>query len=132
MSAANDYCEAAGFFGMFGEVIYDSFIVNGRLRVETLGLPFGRGCPTSALAFFCKPSAFAYEMEWRLLLWKRAAGRSSTAVPIPDPSKFIERVLVSPEAPDWVVEGVRELVQIQFGLRGIGVERSPLAAHLRS
>ena len=134
MSDSNVFCETTDFGGMFGDVIYDSFFLDGRFRASTLGLPFGRPSPpglTSALAFFCKPKAFAYEKEWRLLLWKRAAGCSSVSVPIADPKKFIERVLVSPDAPDWILDTVKELVQVQFGLEGMIVEKSSLAGHLR-
>lgn len=131
MKITNDFCRAANFSGMFGDVLYDNFIVDGKLRVQTIGLPFGGGSPRSCLAFFCKASAFAYEKEWRLLLWKRAAKCSSIAVPIPDFEALVKRIWVSPDAPDWVVAGIKQLVQVQFGMTGIPVERSELAAHLR-
>ena len=131
MKIADDFCRAADFSGMFGDVVYDNFIADGKLAVETLGLPFGGGAPRSCLAFFCKAPAFAYEKEWRLLLWSKQAVRSSVAVPIPSLEKLIKCVWVSPDSPDWIAEGIKELVQVQFGLTGTAVERSELAAHLR-
>jgi hypothetical protein len=133
MSAANAFCEASGHVGMFGDVVYNDPIVDGKWRASAVGLPFGRRereTPQMALVFFCKAPAFAYEQEWRLVIWKRAAGPTSVAIPIPA-DNFIKRVLVAPEARNWVVDAVTELVQQQFGLRGIPVERSGLSQHVR-
>jgi hypothetical protein len=132
MSAANDYCTAKEVYGMFGKVIYDNYVVNGRAGISTLALPFGRTevtVPLSTQIFFCKAPAFAHEQEWRLLLWQRKAQKLSIDLPLPDPKKLIQRILVAPTAREWTVQCVKELVQVQFGLKEIPVERSDLAAH---
>jgi hypothetical protein len=132
MSAANDYCIRKEVYGMFGKVIYGNYVVNGRAGISTVALPFGRtevSVPIGAQIFFYKASAFAHEQEWRLLLWQRKAQKLSVALPIPDPTKLIERILVAPTAHQWTVECVKELVHAQFGLKEIPVERSGLAAH---
>ena len=53
-------------------------------------------------------------------------------LPISDIAKFVERILVSPRASDWIVESVKELVQVQFGFKDISVEKSKLATHFRA
>ena len=76
MNVANDFCTRKEYYGMVGQVKYKDLIVNGKLDVSTLILPFGRTTttvPTPALAFYCKAPAFAHENEWRLLIWRRNA-----------------------------------------------------------
>src|SRR5689334_18019864 len=104
MSVANDYCTTKELYGMFGEVIYDNYVVDGRAGMSTLALPFERTditVPLSAQIFFCKASAFAYEQEWRLLLWLRKAQKLAVDLPIPDPQMLIQRVLAAPTAREW-------------------------------
>lgn len=133
MSMANSYCSDLQHCGMFGDVLYDNLIVDGRLRVTTVGLPFGYSTlpvPTSLQLFFYKGSDFEFEKEWRLVLWRKRSDASFVRVPIADAASFIDRILVSPEAPDWVLDVVTQLVQVQFGLRKVPVERSTLSTHL--
>lgn len=135
MNVADDFCTRKEYYGMVGQVRYENVIVNGKLDVGTLLLPFGRTnitVPKPALAFYCKAPAYAHENEWRLLIWRRKATQTSVSLPIADIATFVERILISPRANAWIVESIKELVQAQFGFKSISVEKSKLATHFRA
>jgi hypothetical protein len=135
MNAGNVFCERLEYCGMFGEVIYDNYIDNGRMQVSTIGLPFGRSqlpMPMSVQLLFCKAPAFEFEKEWRLVIWKRRANQSFIRILLPDVRTFVKKIVISPEAQAWVEETIRQVVQVQFDLRGIPVERSGLGVHFRT
>lgn len=132
MSACHDYCTDLSAAGMFGEVVYDDYVSNGTLNVQTLGIPFGyKELPISKsiLTLFMKAKAFSYEQEWRVLLNKKNISEPAIRVPIGEIEEFIEQVYVSPQAPDWMVSTIESLVRDQFGFNRISVSRSPLAKH---
>lgn len=132
MSACHDYCTDLSSAGMFGEVVYDNYVSDGTLNVQTLGLPFGyKDLPISSsiLTLFMKAKAFSYEQEWRVVLNKKNINESAIRVPIGDIEEFVEQIYVSPQAPDWMVSTIESLVRKQFGLSRISVSRSPLAKH---
>ena len=132
MSACHDYCNDLSAAGMFGEVVYDNYVNNGTLNVQTLGIPFGyKELPISKgiLTLFMKAKAFSYEQEWRVVLNKKNISEPAIRVPIGEIDKFIEQVYVSPQAPDWIVSTIESLVRDQFGFNRISVSRSPLAKH---
>lgn len=134
MSVCHDYCADLSSAGMFGEVVYDKYVSDGTLNVETMGLPFGyKELPISKsiLTLFMKAKAFTYEQEWRVVLNKKNVNDEAIRVPIGDVESFIEGIYVSPQAPDWVVSTIDSLVRNQFGLSGITVSRSPLAKHFK-
>lgn len=135
MNVANDFCTRKECYGMADRVKYENLIVRGKVDVSPLLFPFGETStkvPKSALAFYCKGPAYTHESEWRLLIWRRNATQTAVNLPISNIATFIERILVSPRASDWIVNSVRELVQVQFGLKDISVEKSRLAAHFRA
>lgn len=132
MSACDDYCTDLSAVGMFGEVVYDNYVSEGKLNVQTLGLPFGYSelpIPKSILTLFMKAKAFSYEQEWRVVLNKKSLSMPAVRVPIGDIEEFVEHIYVSPEAPDWMVSSIGSLVRDQFGLGRVSVSKSPLAKH---
>jgi hypothetical protein len=134
MSACHHYCTDSSAAGMFGEVVYDDYVSNGTLNVQTLGIPFGyKELPISksTLTLFMKAKAFSYEQEWRVVLNKKNTSDPAIRVPIGEIEEFIEQVYVSPQAPDWMVSTIESLVRDQFGFNRISVSRSPLAKHFK-
>jgi hypothetical protein len=132
MSVCHDYCADLSSAGMFGEVVYDNYVSDGNLNVKTLGLPFGYNelpISKSILTLFMKAKAFTYEQEWRVVLNKKNVNETAIRLPVGDLEDFIEKIYVSPQAPDWVVSTINDLVKNQLGLNGISVSRSPLAKH---
>jgi hypothetical protein len=126
---ANSFSSAVG---MFGEVVYANYISDGAFNVKTLGLPFGcAGFPVSSsiLTLFMKATAFNYEQEWRVVLNKKKVNEPSIRVPIGNIEEFVEKIYVSPQAPDWIVSTIKKLVGEQFGLSRVSVSKSPLAKH---
>ncbi len=132
MSAGHEYCKDLSSAGMFGEVIYDNYISDGKLNVKTLGIPFGHQelpIPISVQMLFLKAKAFNYEQEWRLVIHKRNANQSAIRVPIENVEEFVEAIYISPEAPDWMIESIKRLISEQFGYKTIPVSKSPLSKH---
>lgn len=132
MSVCHEYCKDLSSTGMFGEVIYDNYVTNGKLNVKTLGIPFGYKdlpIPTSVLMLFMKANAFNYEQEWRLVIHKPNKNLSALRIPVGDIEEFIEAIYISPEAPVWMVESIKRLVSEQFGFTKISVSKSPLSQH---
>lgn len=132
MSVCHDYCADLSAAGMFGEVVYDNYVSDGTLNVDTLGLPFGHKelpIPKSMLTLFMKAKAFSYEQEWRVVLNKKNVRDPAIRVPIGNIEEFVEHIYVSPEAPDWMVSAIEKLVRDQFGLSRVSVCKSPLAKH---
>lgn len=77
-----------------------------------------------------KSSAFAYEKEFRAVFDLK--GQEGRGVEVPFKSEYlITCVYVSPEADDWMIETVKELVHQQFGLTHIDVRRSDISPHFR-
>lgn len=132
MSAGHEYCKDLNSSGMFGEVVYENYIANDKMNVATMGIPFGYSelpIPISVQTLFMKAKAFSYEQEWRLVLHKRNHGDSSIRINVGNLEDFIEAIYVSPEAPDWMVHSIKNLISKQFGLTGITVDKSPLSKH---
>lgn len=132
MRVCSDYFQDLTCTGMAGEVIYENYITDGTVNVQTVGLPFGYRelpVPSSIMTLFMKAKPFSYEQEWRVVMQKRNHDRPALRIAVGDLEKFIESIYVSPEAPDWMVQSIQTLVVKQFGLSKIGVTRSPLSKH---
>ena len=132
MSVSDTYCKSEPVLGVMGEVIYYNYIKDGKANVETVGLPLedkGICVPSSVLTLFMKANAYSYEREWRLILHKSNAQEKALTVNVDDLEKFIDAIYVSPEAPDWMVECIKQLLAVQFDLPNIKVSRSPLSKH---
>ncbi|WP_230598845.1 DUF2971 domain-containing protein [Alteromonas macleodii] len=77
-----------------------------------------------------KSSAFAYEKEFRAVFDLK--GQEGRGVDVPfKPEYLITCIYVSPEADDWMIETVKELVHQQFRLTHIDVRRSDISPHFR-
>ncbi|MFC1626152.1 DUF2971 domain-containing protein [Pseudomonadota bacterium] len=134
VSACHEHCKDLSSTGMFGEVIYDNYVSDGKINVETMGLPFGYRdlpVPISIQTLFMKAQAFSYEQEWRLVLHKPSIKQSSIRISIPNIEEFIEAIYISPEAPEWMIESIKRLISDQFGFTKISVSKSPLCKHFK-
>lgn len=132
MSACHEYCKDLSSLGMFGEVIYDNYVTNGKINVKTMGIPFGYGelpVPINILTLFMKAKAFSYEQEWRLVIHKAKSNEPALRINVGHLENFVEAIYISPEAPDWMVSSIQTLISKQFGLPGIIVSKSPLSRH---
>lgn len=126
----NRYCVESDLQGLCGEVIYrdkagqDKFLVSAT-RVNN-------DSETTSLAetmHYLKGSAFEYEKEWRVIVHDENCESTFIKVPISNLQHFIEKIVVSPEAPEWILNSIVNLVHVQFGYAGIKVERSQLVKH---
>lgn len=132
MRLISDFCSDLSYLGMVGEVIYDRYVTDGKIRLSLLGVPFGYrdlNYPVGLQILFMKASAFSYEQEWRVILHRKGATDPAIRVPIPRIEEFIEAIYISPEAPEWLVSSIQQLVAVQFNLPSIKVSRSPLVEH---
>lgn len=132
MSVSDAYCKETAVSGMMGEVIYHNYIENGQANVDVVGLPLGEeesSIPASVLTLFMKANAYRYEREWRLILHEPDTDKEALSVNVGDLETFIDAIYVSPEAPDWMVECIKELLSVQFNLPNIKVSKSPLSKH---
>jgi hypothetical protein len=132
MSVCHEYCKNLSSTGMFGEVIYENYVTDGKLNVKTMGIPFGYSnlpIPTSVLTLFMKAKAFSYEQEWRLVIHKAKFDESSLRVSVGSIEDFVEAIYISPEAPDWMVSSIQTLISEQFNFPKILVSKSPLSRH---
>lgn len=132
MSISDAYCKKATVSGMLGEVIYHNYIESGQANVDAVGLPLGEeesSIPPSVLTLFMKANAYRYEREWRLILHEPDTDKEALSVDVDDLETFIHAIYVSPEASDWMVECIKELLSVQFKLPNIKVSKSPLSKH---
>ena len=132
MAVSDTYCNNNSVSGMMGEVIYHNYIVDGRANVEVIGLPLADkefSVPPSVQTLFMKANAYRYEREWRLILHAPDTDNEALSINVGDLETFIDAVYVSPEAPNWMVECIQELLSVQFKLPGIKVSKSPLSKH---
>jgi hypothetical protein len=132
MTTCHDFCEDLSTTGMMGEVVYGNYIKDGQLKAETICIPFGfrqLPIPQSILTLFMKAKPFNFEQEWRLVLHNKKIQDKSISVPVKDLNDFIEAIYVSPEAPDWMVNSIKNLISKQFDLPSVKVSKSPLWEH---
>ena len=132
MSIGDIYCKNEPVSCVMGEVIYDNYIEEGKANTKAIGCTITDtkpSLPESVLTLFMKANAYSYEREWRFIIHKANAEEKALAVSVGNLEEFIDAIYVSPEAPDWMVSCIQNLLSVQFNLPNIKVSRSPLSKH---
>ncbi len=132
MSVGDKYCKNEPVSCVMGEVIYDNYIEDGMANTKAIGCSIENTesfVPESVLTLFMKANAYSYEREWRFIIHKSNADEKALAVNVENLEEFIDSIYVSPEAPDWMVNCIQNLLSVQFNLPNVKVSKSPLSKH---